>query len=90
MAYTVTLWDKSTIVLTDKQADTVKQAKLNGIKSLSINGEVYDTSSIAKITKGGSLPIDKSKLISEGNRRQVEGEGYKKFQEMRAKLLRKM
>ena len=92
MAYTVKLWDKTEIILNNEQANSIKQAKLHGVKAVSINGNIYDTSAIAQIVKGGVIPIDESMQIESGNtdrRADIDGEGYKKFQEMKKKLKRR-
>lgn len=92
MPYTIKTWDKETIILDDARGEIVREAWRKGMDIITINGNDYKNSAISQITKGGSLPIDKSKILEEGNRRSEnykDGEGYKKYQEMRAKFLKK-
>lgn len=66
MPYIVKLFDKTEVVITNEQALVVKSAKMRGIRSIEINGNVYDSSSIATIISGGRLPIDSNRSIDTG------------------------
>jgi hypothetical protein len=63
MAHTVKFWDKASVVVTDQQAEKIKAALLSGAEMLDINGNLYKTSAIASVEKGGQLPIDHSKRL---------------------------
>lgn len=66
MSYTVKLFDKTSVVITDAQAEVVKSAKMRGIRSIEINGNVYDSSAIATIVSGGRSHVNDSRSIDSG------------------------
>ncbi|WP_153008352.1 hypothetical protein [Rhodococcus pyridinivorans] len=88
MAYTVKTWDRREIVLSDKQAKQVMDAIEAGASAVRIRGDLYKTSAIAQVTKGGQLPFDQSRAIAEraSDRRETPGEGFAKFQELKREM----
>ena len=87
------------IEVTAQEAETIMQALTSGADFVTIRGEYITASSIAGIRKdstGEALPVSLWGALPAGqmknffdDRREPKGDGYRKFQAMKRKMLAK-
>ena len=88
MAYTIKTWDKAEIIINDQQGENLISLIESGVEMVKIKGDLYKTSAIAQVKKGGVLQGANSLRIGSGDneRREQKGSGYEKFQKMKQQM----